>query len=170
MLSLLPDGFVMSLDSMTNRFTFTYTSNFTIDGTTTMNAILGTVAGVTYTSIANTMTMPFTCNFSGLNRFNILASNLSTRNIDSRTKSPSSIIATIPINNAHNSVILYELKQPFEMLIKTAIIDHLVIELRDDLNNTIDLQNQHWQMCIQFNMYYDQEKLPATFHQSMRKK
>jgi hypothetical protein len=170
MLSVLPVGFGMSLDNVTNRFTLTYTSEFIVDGYTTMNAILGSVHGVDYTSTANAMTMPFTCNFSGLNRFNILASNLSTRNIDSRTRSPSSIIATIPINNAQNSVILYEIKQPFEMLIKTAIIDHLVIELRDDLNNAIDLQNQHWQMCIQFNMYYDQEKLPATFHQSMRKK
>jgi hypothetical protein len=169
MLQLLPVGFGISLNNVTNQFTFTYTSEFTINASTTMYQVLGLVKNTEYTSSGNLLTLPYTCNFSGLNRFNILASNLSTRNIDSRTKSPSSIIATIPVNNAQNSVILYELKQSFEMMIKQAIIDHLVIEIKDDANNYLDLNNQHWQMCIQFNMYFDQEKLPSTFHQSLRK-
>jgi hypothetical protein len=57
----------------------------------------------------------------------------------------------------------------FEMTIKVAIIDHLVIDIKDDLNNYIDLNNQHWNLCIQFNIYRDIDKQPSTFHDAYAK-
>ena len=162
-LLLLPVGYGITLNSTTNKFTITYTASFTISSASTMYKILGLAKNTSYSSTANLLTCPYLCNFAGLNRINIHAANLSTRNIDSYTSSPCSIIAAIPINNAQGSMVLYDLKNSFEMTIKVSIIDHLVIHIKDDLGNFIDLNNQHWNLVVQFNLYRDVEKKPSTF-------
>ena len=67
-------------------------------------------------------------------------------------------------------MVLYDLKNSFEMTIKVSIIDHLVMHMKDDLGIFIDLNNQHWNIVIQFNFYRDVEKNPSTFIDAFSRK
>jgi len=50
LLSILPTGFTISLNSINNIFTITYTSNFMINSTSTIYNIMGFKKNTTYTS------------------------------------------------------------------------------------------------------------------------
>ena len=77
LLNLLPSGFSISLNSIKNIFTLTHSSfDFQIYANSTNYQIIGFAKNILYNSISKTMIMPFTCNFSGLNSFNILVDNI----------------------------------------------------------------------------------------------
>ena len=53
LLSILPTGFTITLNSITNIFTMTYTSNFTINSTSTIYNIMGFKKNTNYSSLSN---------------------------------------------------------------------------------------------------------------------
>jgi hypothetical protein len=64
-LSILPSGFTMTMNSITNIYSLTYTSDFSISGT--CGQLMGFYGYGTLSSISKALTMPFTCNFNGPN-------------------------------------------------------------------------------------------------------
>jgi hypothetical protein len=58
---------------------------------------MGFSTNTSVSSTSNSLTMPYTTNFNGLQSFNIHLSNISTKNIDSINKSISNIIQSIPM-------------------------------------------------------------------------
>lgn len=84
LLNLLPSGFSMSLNSINNKYTLTNysTDDFQIYTNSTIYQIMGFSKNTLYNSYSKIMQMPFTCNFSGLNSFNILVDNIKTSNLD----------------------------------------------------------------------------------------
>lgn len=105
--------------------------------------------------------MPYTCNFAGINSFNITCENIRTSNLDSHDElSTSSIIANIPVSNASNNMIFFEKRNDFEFDVKEKTIDYLDISIKDNLQNFIDFNNQHWDLVIQVN--YHREALKDT--------
>lgn len=95
------------------------------------------------------------CNFSGLNSFNIHLDNISTKNIDSFSKTNGAIIASIPVNAPVGGVIIYEKKNSFDFDIEYDNLDYLQIDLMDDLENYLDLNNSHWNLTLQFTKKYE---------------
>ena len=60
----------ISLNSITNKFTLTNTSSFTINGSsTTISEIMGLEKNKNYTQTS--LTFSYTCNFNGLQSINI---------------------------------------------------------------------------------------------------
>ena len=162
--SLLPVGFSMSFSAITNRFTLSYTADFTINASqSTISEVMGFSKSVSISSTASTLTLPYCCNFSGLNNLNVHMANLNTKNIDSFNKSNSPIIASVPVNSPPGGVLIYEKKYSFDFLIQERVIDHIDIELMDDLENYVDLNNQHFNLTLQFTILSEKEKREKGF-------
>ena len=155
LLGLLPSGFNITLNSITNIYTLTHqTNDFIIRSSSTIFQIMGFLKNTSYTSVNQTLTLPFTCNFSGLTSINIICENIRTNNLDSRTElTSSSIIASVPINNSQGSVIYFQKYNEYCFDVKEDIIDYLDILIMDDLGNKINLNNQHWNLILQINFF-----------------
>jgi hypothetical protein len=104
---------------------------------------------VSITSINQSVTMPFQCNFNGIQNMNINMDNIKTQNIDSFSKSFSSIIQSISIDNTSQQI-FFEKQNDFVFEIKQDVIDNIQISIRDDLENLINFNNAHWNMTLQF--------------------
>ena len=164
----LNGNMTLSLNQYTNAFTITYITPstsinaFTILSTSTISSIMGFLSNTQYNSTSlnsttSSLTFPFTCNFAGLNTINIFCPNILTKNIDSHCLTVSSIVANVPVNNAQNDVIFYEKKSNLEYVL-TSDIESIQIDIMDNQHNYIDFNNQHWNMVMQFDSYYDEER------------
>jgi len=130
------------------------TNNFIIRSTSTIFQIMGFLKNTSYTSVNQTLVLPFTCNFSGLTSINIICENIRTNNLDSRTElTSSSIIASVPINNSQGGVIYFQKYNDYCFDVKSDIIDYLDILIMDDLGNKINFNNQHWNLILQINFF-----------------
>lgn len=166
-LSQMPLGFQIVLDSVTNKFTISYTQSFSfLSGSTLMPVLGGDSNNIYVSSFANALQMPYPCNFAGLNSFNIKCNNIRTDNLDSLDQcSTSPIIASVPVNASANGVIYYEKRNDFEFEVKESVIDNLEIAIEDDKGNPIDFNGQHWNLVIQVNYIREIEKdLRTGFH------
>jgi len=106
--------------------------------------------------------LPYTCNFNGLQNINISWENLNTDNLDSFFKAQSNIIQNIPIDSS-KSIINYNKSNALMMPIKTNFSDSIIISLKDDLNNSLNLNNQHFNLTLQFNLIKDVNRFKHNF-------
>ena len=157
LLSILPTGFTMSLNSIKNNFTMTYTSNFTINSTSTIYNIMGFKKGISYSSTSNSLTMPYTCNFNGIQSINISIENINTNNLDSYNKYQTNIIQTVNVD-ANKTIIEFNKSEDYNITIKQNIMDYIDIGLTDNLQNFINLNNQHWNVTLLFNIVSDKNR------------
>ena len=146
LLSILPVGFNITLNTITNKLTFSYATDFIINGTSTIYDTIGGSLGISYNSTNSILTLPFTVNFNGIQSFNVHLTNVKTRNINSFSKSASTIIQSIPVNPA-TSQICYNKQNNYSFDLNDEM-EYLQIELKDDLNNYINLNNKDWNLTI----------------------
>jgi len=152
LLSILPNTFNLTYKTTNNIYTLTNTTyDFIINSTSTINEVMGFSKNTNYYSINKSFTFPYTSNFIGLQNINIAVDNINTNNLDSFTKSQSSIIQSIPID-VLNPVIKYVKTNDVMIPIKVNFIDSLNINILDDQNNFINLNNQHFNLTIQFTI------------------
>ena len=157
--ALLPSSFTLTFNTINNVFTITNSlNNFSILGSSTIGSVMGFVKGKSFISSSNAITLPYTVNFGGINSFNILCRNILTKNINSYSACVSSIIASVPINNAQNNTIYYEKKVNMDFIFPYETLDYIQIDIQDDLGNFIDFNNQNWNLVLVFNNYEDVEK------------
>jgi hypothetical protein len=81
-------------------------------------------------------------------------SNLNTQNIDSFSKSNSSIIQSVSLNSNLNHI-YFSKSSDFQFIIKDDVIGFLHIQLMDDLENLINLNSKHWNMTLNFSIIKD---------------
>lgn len=166
--SILPSDFTITINTITNIITFkSISTTYKINSNSTIYNILGFKKNTQYIPTNFILVMPYTCNFAGLNSFNIVVENIHTKNIDSRDLSVSSIVASIPINASQNGVIYYEKRNDFEIPIKESTIDYFDINIKDDLGNLINFNNQSWNLVLQFNIVSDVKRFNYTFHEEL---
>lgn len=101
-------------------------------------------------NIQSKLTLPFPCNFNGIQSMNINFDNVQTANIDSFSKSNSSIIQSISVDNTSQQI-FFNKTNDFFFEIKQDVIDYIQISIRDDLENLINFNNQHWNLTLQFS-------------------
>ena len=143
----LGSTFTMSLNPINNVFTLNNTSSFTINPSNIFQ-VMGFSQNTSYTSTS--LVMPFPCNFNGIQSMNINFDNVQTANIDSLSKSNSSVIQSISVDNTSQQI-FFNKTNDFFFEIKQDVIDHIQISIRDDLENLINFNNQHWNMTLQFS-------------------
>jgi hypothetical protein len=146
LLNILPSTFSMSLNPINNKFTISNTTDFIINSCN-IYQVMGFSQNLSFTSINQTLTLPYPCNFNGIQSFNINFENLNTENVDSFSKSNSSIIQSIPID-CTSQQISFNKTNSFSFLIKQDVINYINVEIRDDLENLINLNSQHWNLTL----------------------
>jgi hypothetical protein len=178
LLSVLPDpiNWNISLNSQTNRLTITNTSvPWRIHNTSTIYEIMGFSKNTNYKNFTTdlpttyvSITLPFCVNFSGLASLNIHINNIRTRNIDSLDLSVSKICASVPINASQNGYIYYEKKNDFSIIVRESTIDYFDISLKDDLGKLLDLNNQHYNLVLQFDIVSDIPRQQNGFYHALQ--
>lgn len=169
LLTILPSTFSMTYSTINNKYTITNsTYNFVINNTSTIYEIMGFSKTTTYTSINKSLTLPYTCNFNGIQNINISWENLNTDNLDSFTKAQSNIIQNISVD-VNKSIINFNKTNTLMIPIKTNFLDSIIISLKDDLNNSLNLNNQHFNLTLQFNVIKDINRFKQNFHHIMNK-
>jgi len=146
-------GWTLTYDSVTNKITYAYTSNFTFsDSTFSLFPIIGFKLGTIYTSINNSLTAPFCCNFAGLTRLQLKSSVLNLGNVDSLKKGKNRTLCVIPVNSVGSGYILYQNLTGHSNIFKNNMISSIDLELRDDNKNFIDLQNIDFSCTLQIDV------------------
>ena len=157
MKTILPLNFILTLNINNNKFILSYSSDFKIKMESNINEIMGFGNNKDYQSSYNVLVFPFTCNFNGLNSFNICLESVNTNNLDSYTLSQSSIIQSINIDN-NKSTINFIKTNDYNFKIQIKYLDNIHITIRDNYNRLINLNNQHWNLTILFNVLIDKPR------------
>jgi hypothetical protein len=91
--------------------------------------------------------------------------NIITKNIDSYNKSISNIIQTIPVQPGSNTI-SYIKNADFNFIINQDVIDDIQIDIKDDLNNYLNFNNQHWNLTLYFSIIRDIDRFAHSnnFH------
>ena len=163
LLSVLPNTFNLIYNNINNKYTLTNTTyDFTINSNSTIYEIMGFNKNTVYTSTNKSLVFPFTCNFNGLQNINIAIENINTNNLDSYTKSQSSIIQSIPVD-VTSPVIRYVKTNDIMVPIKVNFIDSINVHILDDKGNKINLNNQHFNLTLQFSIIKDVPRFKHSF-------
>jgi len=145
------------------------------DNLTSYSSIAG--SGTTYN-----LTFPYPCNFGGLNSLNIHFTNLKTRSFQYIAPSQKlngfqaynsnftndSIAVSVPVNCNPGEVIYFSKIASYEFLLKEEIFDSLRIQIVDDLGNFINLNNQNWNMSIEFCITKIMKKKTRNFFEIIK--
>jgi hypothetical protein len=156
LLSLLPAGYSLYLNSTTGVFTLSYTSNFTINSNSTCYKILGLAKNTSYSSTSNTLIFPYPCNFLGVNRLKIKSNILLTNNIDTNSNGRNNLLTTIPVNSAQYGLIIYENKVNFKCIFPNTPLDYIDIQITDEDDNELDFNNVPVYITIQIDSIREQ--------------
>ena len=164
-ISFFSSNFDITFNNINNKFTIYNTSeNFTIKPSSTIFYVMGFDKGAQQGSSPSAISpynsqinMPYTCNFNGIQSINLLMNNISTKNIDSFDKTKSSIIQSIQVD-ATQPQITFIKSDGYAFDINQLVIDHIHIQITDDLETLINLNNQHWNLCLVFSILIDKER------------
>jgi hypothetical protein len=158
LINQLGPSYNISLNPINNCFTLNSSNTFTINPSSIFQ-VMGFLQNTSYTS--KNLIMPYPCNFNGIQSFNINFENVQTENIDSITKSNSSVIQSISVDNTIQQI-FFNKTNDFFFEIKQDIIDYIHITIKDDLDNYLNLNNQHWNLTLQFSQLTNIDR----FHQA----
>lgn len=165
-LAQLPVGFTMTYDLTTNKFTFTYSSSFSLNVGSGCDYIIG-FSG-TETAVLSGAIYTLTCsrafNFLPIPRYlmhcNILNDGISL-GVNS-VVAAGDILASIPNNSKPNGQIVYE-NIASEFVIQTRNIGQLVITITDDNGREIDFLGLSSYYMLKFNIFRRAIKRPMKF-------
>lgn len=156
-------GWTITLNATTNVFTFANsTNNFTFRGTTTCDYIIGFSGDVS--SVANSLTMPRSCNFLPIPRF-IIHCNLLSDGIILSTNSTlgaSDVLASIPNVAKNNGQIVYE-NNSSEFLVKSMNVGNLVISITDENQRLLNFNGISSYFVLRFNIFRRSIQRPMKF-------
>ena len=135
---ILGVGWILILNSITGKFTLSYTSNFIINASSTCFKIMGFISNTIYSSINNSLTFPNPCNFLGISRLKLKSNIIQTNNLDTYSKGKSNLLSSIPVNNAQNGLIVYTNQVNFKSLFPNQSLDYIDISITDESDNVVD--------------------------------
>jgi len=155
LLSVIPSGFIITYSSITNRLTFTYSANFTINASNslcTMNTIIG-LGKTDITSVSNTLTLPYVVNFLPLARISFRSNFFKFNNFSTTDKS-TDIFLSLQNNAGPIAPIYYVNQTNTNFIINDLNITTININVTDDDNNLLDFNNVDWYMTFTINIDY----------------
>ena len=159
----------MSLNQSTNIITFTNAIDplLVINASSTILPVIGGISKTAYTweTVGNNqvVTLPFQCNFNGVNNINIFMPNLNTKNIDSFTKTNSSLIQSIQVF-PYAPQIIFNKTNDYSFTVNQKIIDYIQIDIKDDLERFINFNNASWNLTLCFTLMKEIPRNLNSFH------
>lgn len=157
--SILPTGFLITYSSITNKFTFSYTSSFTINGSSsnsTINKIIGLgTSDLTATLGTSTydLILPYIVNFLPMQRINFRSNFFKLNNYNTSDGS-CDVFLCLQNNAGQLSMINYVNQSGDEYLIQDRNITSFKINVTDDYNNFINFNNIDWTMSFKIIIEY----------------
>lgn len=139
----------ITYDSKTNKYTFTSTSNFTINSSSSCLSLIGFDSG-DHTSIAYQLTSNYMIDLSGIRVINV-ATNLTSNNIDSYNKGKNNVLCSIPVSVSKYGLNVVDYSSSNYVKINDKNINYILISLYDENFNYINLNNVDWTMTIEFS-------------------
>jgi len=155
LLSVIPSGFIITYSSITNRFLFTYSANFTINASNslcTMNTIIG-LGKTDITSVSNTLILPYVVNFLPLARISFRSNFFKFNNFSTTDKS-TDIFLSLQNNAGPIAPIYYVNQTNTNFIINDLNITTININVTDDDNNLLDFNNVDWYMTFTIKIDY----------------
>jgi len=142
--------FTITYNSITNKLTFINSLyDFTFSSLSSCLSLLGFSSILS--SNSKTLTSDKVVNLCPY-RCICISTNLKTFSVNKKYSNNTTLLASIPINSAPNSIILYENKNNFKSNTFTNNISNIRIKLTDHDFNVLDLNGQHWTITLQFDI------------------
>ena len=172
--SVLPSGFTITYDSITNKFTFKYNFFFTINGSSpnsTINRVIGLDNNDLTSELSglqNELILPHVVNFLPMQRINFRSNIFNFNNYNS---SDGSCDVFLPLqNNAGQlSMINYVNQSNDEFLLPDKSLTAFQINVTDDYNNYINFNGVNWTMTLKIKMeYLDNSKTNTNFSEIIK--
>ena len=123
---------------------------------------MGFSKNTNFVSINNSLTMPFTCNFNGLQNINVIMDDITTKNMDSFSGTISSILQNIPVD-CNSPIIKFVKTNDFCIPVKINSVNQFSISLMNDSGQYINLNNQHFNITIEFSILKDIPRFKMNF-------
>jgi hypothetical protein len=168
--SVLPTNYILTYSSITNKFTLSYTTNFTINASSTdstINKVLG-LGTTDINSIANVIEFPHLINFLPMQRINFRSTFLKLNNFNTSDGS-SDVFLCLQNNAGQLSMINYVNQSGDEYLIQDKNITSFQIRVTDDMNNYINFNNIDWTLSFKITIeYIDNTDRLSTFNNILR--
>ena len=163
LLTILPAGFAITYSTTTNKYTITFSSNFTINAdssNSTINSVMG-LGSSSLTSIANTLTLPNCVNFLPLSRL-IFRAPLNLRNFNQADKS-GDIILSLQNNAAQMGIINFSNTMNSRFLISDRSITGFILSLTNEIGQLINMNGVDWFLTFQIDIDYLDNSIDTTF-------
>ena len=90
-------------------------------------------------------------------------SNINTKNIESFTKTNSSIIQSIQVF-PYAPQIIFNKTNDYSFTINQKIIDYIQIDIKDDLERFINFNNANWNLTLCFTLMKEIPRNFSNFH------
>ena len=166
LLLLLPAGFAMSYSSTTNRYTWTNTTNFTINASN-VNCKINSVIGLgiaDISSVSLSLICPYNVNFLPLPRLNFRSSVFKLNNYNQSDNS-SNIFLSLQNNAPQQGCINYINQTMIRYLIDDKSITRFLINVTDDFGNFINFNNVDWYFTFQIDIEFSEIPQNTNFNQ-----
>ena len=155
-LLLLIPTFTITYNSITNRYTFSNSTTFTINSSSTCRSIIG-LGNTNQTAILSgsvySLTLPFPVNFVPLPRI-IFKSNFFNFNNFNGIDYSNDLFLSIQNNTNPNSMIYYINQTSIKFRVQDKNITTFVISITDDDGNYINFNNQDTRISLQIDVEY----------------
>lgn len=146
-------NWTITFTSTLNQFTFTNTSSFVLsDGSNSIFNIIGFSPGTSYSSVGNALTSQYSVNFGGLQKVNIKSASFTLANSDSKNKSVSKTMASIPVSSIQGGYVFYNNITSFKSVFRNHELSSINIDIKDDYGNFIDFNNVDWSITLQIDI------------------
>ena len=145
------ERFTITYNSITNKMTFVNSLYDFTFSSLSINFLSLLGFSLNLSSSSKTLTSDKVVNLCPY-RCICISTNLKTFSINKKYSNNTSLLASIPINSAPNSIILYENKNNFKSNTFTNNISNIRVKLTDHDFNPLDLNGQHWTITLQFDI------------------
>lgn len=163
LLTILPSGFGITYSTTTNKYTITYSTNFTINANSsasTINSVMG-LGTSSLTSVANTLTLPNCVNFLPLSRLNFRAP-LKLRNYNQADNS-GDIILSLQNNAPQMGSINFSNTMGTRFLLPDRSITSFVLSLTNDIGQVLNMNGVDWYLTFQIDVDFIDNLSDNTF-------
>jgi hypothetical protein len=155
LLLLLPT-FTITYNSITNRYTFSNSTSFIINASSTCRSVIG-LGNTNETAILNgsvySLTLPFSVNFVPLPRISFKSNFFNFNNFNGIDYS-NDLFLSIQNNTNPNSMIHYVNQTGIKFRVQDKNITTFIISITDDDGNFINFNNQDTRISLQIDVEY----------------
>jgi len=155
-LNILIPSYTITYSSITNRYTFTNATAFTINASSTSKNIIG-LGDINQTAVLSgsvyNLTLPYSVNFVPLPRISFKSNFFNFNNFNGINNS-NDLFLSIQNNTNPNSMIHYVNETGIRFRVQDKNITTFIISITDDDGNFINFNNQDTRLSLQIDTEY----------------